>query len=735
MTSASAGRERKLQPKPYGPIDMLFPIVLYHRMWWLLLLTTVTAVEDWRCPEISNVSCSCDLPHTLRCTGGRDALLTIASALQALSPSAAVSLLDCSLQNVSFLPASLLQNVSLHGLVISSGELRQVSREAFTGLSTPLQALGLPNNLLDSVPTEALHSLHHLERLDLSHNRLQRIHNTSFENLTGLMFLDLSDNMINWISPDAFMPVPLLQTLRLQGNRLGVSMVASLQGLRRLRELDLSGNSLAGPLGPSTLPRLPSLAVLSLAHNQLSSVTRGALAGLDTLSSLSLHHNQIDVLEDHAFRAIATLNELNLAHNRIVAVSGASLAHLTGLKKLDIAHNFLRAITSDLIQPLRNLSELRLDDNDISMVASDAFSTTITLKRFTLSENPLNCDCNLSQFASWLRNASTLPSADKATSVCATPPSLENGLVKELSPSELVCGGQEEAPIPSEDPLATPMPVSGTRVVLRGFQFDGSKVSLLWSVEASALTYSCDALFVYEELGVHEVLLESNPLKCDSSQLVDPKTLALALSASDLQLGHRYRYCVVLLEGGGNDESALVLGCSEIIPLLPTVKSNSLPGSKTGSYITSLDANLTDLGTMTVSAEIWKDQADPHCLLTVTVFVTGTLVAQRHLNCSLPWTLIHGLPQGPYQVCATLGDFPPTESKTKCLTVTQPLGAHANTTLNLVLIILLFLLSTVLILAVYHAIRKILKRPKNHQCFLPVAQTEDQHARWPENLS
>lgn len=73
------------------------------------------------------------------------------------------------------------QNVSLHGLVVSSGELRQVSPDAFTGLSAPLQALGLPNNLLDVVPSAALRSLSHLERLDLSHNRLQRLHNTSFE--------------------------------------------------------------------------------------------------------------------------------------------------------------------------------------------------------------------------------------------------------------------------------------------------------------------------------------------------------------------------------------------------------------------------------------------------------------------------------------------------------------------------------------------------------------------------
>lgn len=342
----------------------------------------------------------------------------------------------------------------------------------------------------------------------------------------------------------------------------------------------------------------------------------------------------------------------------------------------------------------------------------------------------MNCDCNLSQFASWLRNTTTLSRIDKETSVCATPPSLENALIEDLSASELICGGQEESPLPSEIPLGTPMPVSGTQVVLRAFQFDGSKVSLLWSVEASALTYSCDALFVYEELGLHEVLLETNPLNCDSSQLVDPKTLSLALSAAELQLGHRYRYCVVLLEGGGNDESAWVLGCSEIIPLLPTLKNNPLPGPKTRSHITSVDANLTDLGTLMVSAQIWKDKGDPHCLLTITVFVRGTLVAQRHINCTQTWAIIHGLPQGPYQVCATLGDFPPTEPKTKCLIVSQPATVHVTTTLNIVLIVLLFVLSTILILAIYHAVRKVLKKPKTHQCFLPVAQTEDQHARY-----
>lgn len=54
-----------------------------------------------------------------------------------------VSLLDCTLKNVTFLSDTrVFENVSLHGLVISSGEIKRVHRSIFVGLKKPLQALG-----------------------------------------------------------------------------------------------------------------------------------------------------------------------------------------------------------------------------------------------------------------------------------------------------------------------------------------------------------------------------------------------------------------------------------------------------------------------------------------------------------------------------------------------------------------------------------------------------------------
>lgn len=99
---------------------------------------------DWKCPNISqsrNLECGCDMPHTLRCSGDVHGLELIAKGLRQSIYS--VSLLDCTLKNVSFLSdARIFENVSLHGLVISSGEIKRVHRMAFVGLSSPLQALG-----------------------------------------------------------------------------------------------------------------------------------------------------------------------------------------------------------------------------------------------------------------------------------------------------------------------------------------------------------------------------------------------------------------------------------------------------------------------------------------------------------------------------------------------------------------------------------------------------------------
>ncbi|CAH0550794.1 unnamed protein product [Brassicogethes aeneus] len=709
-------------------------------MWWMALALVwwsgTSAIpspgpqpppEVWKCPVIAEqpiVECSCDMPHTLRCTGDRTAMEIIGRTLRSLT-TAYVSLLDCTVQNVTSISEPLLEGVSLHGLVVSSGEIKYIDPKAFGSLKAPLQALGLPNNQLTAVPTLALKSLPELDRLDLSGNRMKTIDANSFKGLRNLSFIDLSDNLITKIASNTFENLPQLRIIRLRGNRLTLQSLSEFNPTSTIEELDISGNNLIGPLGPKTFPKMLQLKDLQLSHNSLSSIKMAALQGLIKLTSLRLHHNSIDVIEDHAFRNLTNLVSLDLAHNRIVAVSGASLAHLELLTELDLRHNFLRALTPDLVLPLKKLTTLKLDDNDISIVASDAIKATTVLKHLTLSENPLNCDCSLSEFANWLMN-STLSKEDKSTAVCTTPPSLENGLLIDVPAENLLCGDDEQESLMA--PYANPYKA---RINLNNFKYDGSKINLKWNVEDEASPYTCDKIFVYEEEGENEVLIENNSINCDSSELPDPTVLNITVpNTIELIEQHRYRYCIALFEAGQSDDESLILGCSEVIPLVRNAQVQPKNDySMKLSKVLAIQANLSSYGSLNIDVNVFPQSK---CELNIAILEQSSLLSQRKINCTEPKYTFIGLNHGPYRVCANVirPGLAIDLAKPKCITVFKK-ESKGFTGLD-VAFVSIFLVLFFMVIALIWGVRKILLKPKvqTHQCFLPPEFEEQQHSRY-----
>ncbi|KAL1110583.1 hypothetical protein AAG570_008111 [Ranatra chinensis] len=639
------------------------------------------------------------------------ALPAIAAALARLQ---SVTLLDLNIQKLTSIDKPVLEGVVLQGLVISSGELARVGDDSFVAVAGSLEALGLPDNKMVEVPTRPLTRLPLLNRLDLSHNYLQTLKRESFMGLTMLTFLDLSANQIKSIDSLTFSYLPHLKVLKIQSNSLTVETISKLQGLFNLEELDLSVNSISGPLRPGILPKLPRLKSLDLAHNHLSSIMKGALQGLDSLISLSLQHNMIDVIEDHAFSGLLKLDTLSLAHNRMVAVSEASLAHLNGLIQLDVSHNFLRALTKDLVSHLYNLEELTLDDNDISMVSSDALDSANHLNHLKLANNPLNCDCSLIAFAKWLHN-SHIPKKDKMTAVCATPPSLENGLVQELLVDEPICEqGKNHVMKESKDPMS----ISRKRVTLRAFNYDDDKISLLWTINMLVNRYYCDALLVYEVLGEHEVLLETERLWCDSGTLKDPHVLPVSVEGLHLRKDHRYRYCLIMIEKHSTDESALIMGCSDVLTL----------SNKLSVHILSLDAEFANPEILSINAQIWPKHQD--CSLEYKIYGLSEVYEHKPINCSTPKIEINGVKNSvPYKVCAFI-----IGSTSHC--IRTQFNEKRNTCLRpsfsfVFISLIIFILVTISVIS-YRLLKKTCKQRNLHeQCsFLPTIQNETQHSRY-----
>ena len=115
--------------------------------------------SGWKCPKIPSlsssglISCGCDIPYTLRCDGRVESdqqivLTNLIDDVRNLSPNEGITLLDISIHNIPRLPAKIFENVSIGGLVMSSGRLEYVHSKAFFGLEKQLTALGLPSKVL-----------------------------------------------------------------------------------------------------------------------------------------------------------------------------------------------------------------------------------------------------------------------------------------------------------------------------------------------------------------------------------------------------------------------------------------------------------------------------------------------------------------------------------------------------------------------------------------------------------
>lgn len=430
-------------------------------------------------------------------------------------------------------------------------------------------------------------------------------------------------------------------------------------------------------------------------------------------------------------------------------MSSASLAHLEKLTMLDLTHNFLRSFTADLVVPLKSLQDLRLDDNDITIVASDVPTTKLRLKRLSLADNPLNCDCTLLEFANWLSNSS-LTEEDKSSAVCATPPALENGILTQVSPGSLLCGE------PTPPMMTRGVPVVGEQLSLKEFHYDESTgVNLLWHVEQCAERYTCDSLIVYETVDDREIQLESSPLHCDSRMMRDPCVLPVSIPVSlHLQLGHKYRYCVVLLVPTAYDDVSLGLGCSDVIVLEKTQRrqqeqqqqkqqndshlaTSTQPPFLGTPYprITGVHVNMSDQGNLHVDVALSaKTTETSACRLSIVIFNAISAVHRQTLNCSSAFVTVEVSLPGCYMVCASLdelaeavvaaSDLLGDHERSRCVEVVR--GHQLNVVfITLAVALVICVITLLLVLRGYSLGRR--HSAIQAQCFLPTQEFEITH--------
>lgn len=146
---------------------------------------------------------------------------------------------------------------------------------------------------------------------------------------------------------------------------------------------------------------------------------------------------------------------------------------------------------------------------------------------------------------------------------------------------------------------------------------------------------------------------------------------------------------MVLIEGYAttdkSDESSMVLGCSDIIALVPNANQAASNGRAAVAAAAAEPPDIRNLTTTLVTASslfvaVHLSSVRPDagkCTITVSVYTMGRPVAHHRLNCTAPWTTVADLPaERSYQVCASIGSkFPKDDEATMvCTSVDGDVG-------------------------------------------------------------
>ncbi|XP_072316974.1 toll-like receptor 21 [Eucyclogobius newberryi] len=302
--------------------------------------------------------------------------------------------------------------------------------------------LRLNNNLIGHMSSTSLqYCPEHIERLDLSRNRLHETNCLLFLNRTKdiqvfkaehnrlsklvscnenkVIFENLTDlsyryNRILTVSDNAFNNTPNLVNLSLNINSIAWFGRWALTGLKKLQHLRLDQNIMTD-LYHETFQDQINLEILNLNSNRISVIFCMTFHSLGKLKTLDLGGNKITPIKKKGFHGLTSLLTLILDDNNLIQIdTSLYYAFSDKLKVLSLKSNTIRFMSETINSPFLNLSQLNelnldaqrpyglillphffrglhslknlsLTNNHISKLASDAFAELTELQYLTLN--------------------------------------------------------------------------------------------------------------------------------------------------------------------------------------------------------------------------------------------------------------------------------------------------------------------------------------------------------------
>ncbi|KAI6177558.1 Leucine-rich repeat neuronal protein 1 [Aphelenchoides bicaudatus] len=333
----------------------------------LLIFTTVVLVfgnARASCPR----ECECNGKQALYCHNLSNATVHSLFTNQTFIDEYTDKLLNltlhnCSISSVDFLPISVLRNLLY--LDLSFNELADFK---FPTPSHFMQVY-LDQNRIFSIDWEAFR-LYKLKRLWLMRNNLLAINEHILRFTPNLEFLDLSHNQLASAQSSSFFTA------------------------RRLTELNLSHNRLQRFDYDSFLP-LHQLQILDFSYNNFTEVPAG-LAQFVGLRQLNFSANPIDRIRSGDFR-LPVLQLIVLEYCDLLSlVESHSFVEMPNIQTVVIRNNpKLKFVSPNAFVNNNVIYEIDLTNNSLPVAQFNSTSPS----RILISGNPLECECMLQMIA------------------------------------------------------------------------------------------------------------------------------------------------------------------------------------------------------------------------------------------------------------------------------------------------------------------------------------------------
>lgn len=272
-----------------------------------------------------------------------------------------------------------------------------------SNLTLPLRLLDLGHNNLTRLENSSFLHKTNLNATDLmwlrlDFNSISFIETNALSNLTSLVYLNLSSNPLLWpasYSPGLFKPLISLDTLNLNGIRFDnfTNLGNELKVLKMLTNLfiDAQEKCVFGP-GFKEMPRLTNVSLSSPLNQacRLPVITRDTFQYIPQVKMIWISSCNVKNITEDAFASFKGLELLDISYNEDLNFTGmntalAGLRYSSSLRLLNVNHinTFLEAgitLKAKFLENLRTLDSLETLHMDLNKI--EVLESSVLLKRY-----------------------------------------------------------------------------------------------------------------------------------------------------------------------------------------------------------------------------------------------------------------------------------------------------------------------------------------------------------------